>query len=94
MRLLIDKIIQPLLSEKASSRENTLNEFTIVIDKKLTKTQIIAAIEKSFGVKPLQVRTINFRKKSRRSKSGTVTQPSTFKKALIRLPEGKRIEVR
>ncbi len=94
MRLLVDKIVQPLLSEKASSKETTLNEYTIVVDKKMSKTQILAAVEKSFGVKPIQVRTVNFRKKSRKSRAGTVTQPSTFKKALIRLPEGKRIEIR
>lgn len=94
MKLLSDKIIQPLISEKSSKRETKFNEFTVVVEKKMTKTQIFVAIEKNFGVRPIAVRTVNFRKKSKRSKAGTVTQPSTFKKALIRLPEGKRIEVR
>ncbi len=93
MKLQSDIIIQPLISEKASKREQGLNEYAIVVDPKATKVEIAAAVEKLFGVKPLQVRTVNFRKKARRNKV-TQTAPKSYKKALVRLPEGKRLEIR
>ncbi len=93
MKTKADWFIQPLLSEKSSRNENLKNEFTLVVNKDITKVQIKAAVEKVFGVKPLDVRTSNFRKKSRRTRFGVVPA-SSFKKALIRLPEGKKIEVR
>ena len=93
MKTLSDKIIQPLLSEKVSSRETRFNEYAVVVDKKMTKTQIIAAVEKLFGVKPLAVRTLVFRKKTKKTRYGVIPAKS-FKKALVRLPEGKRIELK
>ena len=91
MRLLADKIIQPLLSEKSSSRENKLNEFAVVVDSSLTKTEIKSAVKQLFGVDALAVRTVTFRKKARKTRGGVLPAKS-YKKALIRLPEGKRIE--
>ena len=93
MKLLADKIIQPLLSEKGSKREAKLNEYALVVDKSMTKTEIKHAVEKLFGVKPLAVRTVVFRKKTKATKFGVVAAKS-FQKALVRLPEGKRIELK
>lgn len=93
MKLLSDKLIQPLLSEKSSIMNEQLNEYALLIDKDMTKTEVKIAVEKLFGVKPLSVRTVNFRKKSKRTRFGTVS-PKSYKKALVRLPEGKRIEMK
>lgn len=93
MKLLSDKIIQPLLSEKSSLMNEKLNEYAVLIDAKMTKTEVKKAVESLFGVKPLSVRTVVFRKKTRRTRYGVVPT-KTFKKALIRLPEGQRIELK
>lgn len=93
MRLLLDAVIQPLVTEKASHKEATLNEYAVVVDRRYTKTQIKDAIEKVFGVRPVEVRTTIFRKKMKRNRFGVV-QPKFFKKALVRLPQGKRLEVK
>ena len=93
MKTFADKIIQPLMSEKTSSRETRFNEFALVVDKKLTKTEIMKAVESLFGVKPLSVRTVVFRKKTKKTKYGVVPAKA-YKKALVRLPEGKRIELK
>jgi large subunit ribosomal protein L23 len=93
MKTFADKIIQPLLSEKSAGREARLNEFALVVDSSSTKTEIKVAIEKLFGVKPLSVRTINFRKKAKRTNHGMIPAKN-YKKALVRLPEGKRIEIK
>ncbi|NCN26826.1 50S ribosomal protein L23 [bacterium] len=93
MKLDLDAVIQPMVTEKSSQREATFNEYAVVVDKKFTKLQIKDAIEKIFGVRPLEVRTSIFRKKIKRSRYG-ITQPKSYKKALVRLPEGKRLEVK
>ena len=64
MKLLTDKIIQPLLSEKVARRESKLNEFTIVVAKEMTKPEIAKAVEQLFGVKPTAVRTAIFPRRS------------------------------
>jgi len=93
MRLQTDKIIQPLVSEKSAKQEKLLNEYSIVVDKRMTKTEILTAVEKIFGAKPIQVRTVNFRKKTKQTRYGAVPAQA-FKKAYVRMPEGKRIELK
>jgi large subunit ribosomal protein L23 len=93
MKLLADKIIQPLLSEKSAKREGKFNEYTVVVENTMTKPEIAMAVEKLFGVKPLKIRTVVFRKKVKRTRYGEVPTRA-YKKALIRLPEGKRMELK
>lgn len=93
MKTLSDLIIQPLLSEKSSACETKLNEYAVVVDKNMTKPEIAKAVELLFGVKPLSVRTIVFRKKTKQTRYGAIPAKS-YKKALIRLPEGKRFELK
>ena len=93
MRILADKIIQPYMTEKSSKAQEAKNEFAVIVDQSLTKTEIKVAVEKLFGVVPMSVRTVNFRKKFKRTKQGEVS-PKSFKKALVRLPAGKRLEIK
>jgi large subunit ribosomal protein L23 len=93
MKILTDKIIQPYLTEKSSKRQEKLNEFALIVDPSLTKSDVKEAVRKIFGLEPLSIRTIVFRKKFRRTRFGEVT-PKSYKKALIRLPEGKRLELK
>jgi ribosomal protein L23 len=93
MRTLADKIIQPMISEKASSLEAKQNIFTVLVDKNLSKVQIAKAVEAHFGVKPVAVRTVVFRKKTQKNRYTTVPA-KTYKKALVQLPEGKRLELK
>jgi large subunit ribosomal protein L23 len=64
-----------------------------LVDKKITKIEIAKAVESMFGVKPLNVRTVVFRKKTKQTRYGAIPAKS-YKKALVRLPEGKRIELK
>jgi large subunit ribosomal protein L23 len=93
MKTLEDKLIQLKMSEKAAKRQASLNEYTLVVDKLITKTEIKEAVKKVFGVNPQKVRTVIFRTKTKRTRYGTVAAKS-YKKALIRLPEGERIEIK
>lgn len=93
MKLLADKIIQPLLSEKSSLMSEKFNEYALLVDTKMTKVEVKKAVESLFGVKPLSVRTVVFRKKTKKTRYGVVPTKS-YKKALVRLPEGQRIEIK
>ena len=59
----------------------------------MTKLEVKKAVESLFGVKPLSVRTVVFRKKTKKTRYGVVPTKS-YKKALVRLPEGQRIEIK
>jgi large subunit ribosomal protein L23 len=93
MKTFADRIIQPLLSEKTTQQSEALNEYALLVDLKMTKVEIKKAVEEIFGVKPLSVRTVVFRKKVRRSKQGEIPTKA-YKKALDRLAEGQRIEIK
>ncbi len=93
MRLFSDKMIQPLVSEKSKAREDSLSEFTVVVDKKMNKIDIAKAVEKLFGVKPLAIRTAVFRKKTKNTRYGEVPTRD-YKKAMIRLAKGQRLELK
>lgn len=93
MKTFSDRIIQPMVSEKASSLEAKQNIFTVLVDRKSTKIQIAKAIEQQFGVKPLAVRTVVFRKQAKKTRYGVVPA-KVYKKALVQLPEGKRLELK
>ena len=93
MKIKSDCILQPMLTEKSTHLESKFNEFVVVVDPKMTKLDVKKAIEDNFGVRPTEVRTAIFRKKSKRNRYG-VTQPKSYKKAIVRLPEGKRLEMK
>jgi large subunit ribosomal protein L23 len=93
MRTLTDKIIQPILSEKTTLQSEKLNEYTILVDSKMSKLEVKKAVEDIFGVKPLSVRTVVFRKKTKRTRFGEVPAKA-YKKALVRLADGQRIEIK
>lgn len=93
MKTLTDKLIQPMVSEKASALEAAQNIFTVLVDAEMDKVQIAKAVEQNFGVKPVAVRTVVFRKKTKKNRYGT-TAAKSYKKALVQLPEGKRLELK
>jgi len=93
MKTLEDILIQLKLSEKTAKRQADLNEYTLVVDKLVTKIEIKNAVRKVFGVNPEKVRTVVFRTKTKRTRYGIVAAKS-YKKALVRLPQGEKIEIK
>ena len=93
MKLHFDSIIQAMVTEKSSQLEAKFNDFTLLVDRDCTKPQIRDAVEAAFGVRALSVRTLVFRKKAKRNRH-TTTSPKVFKKAILRLPEGQRLEMK
>lgn len=85
-------IKKPLHSEKSVEDRETTNSYHFRVDKKVNKIQIKEAIEKLFDVKISDVRTINRKGKIRRYKN-KVFNTSSWKKAIVTLKEGDRIDL-
>ncbi len=84
-------IVRPLVSEKAAHAE-TKGVYTFVVTKDATKTQVIAAVEQVYGVRPTQVRTVNVEGKEVRF-GRTIGRRKDWKKAIVTLPAGQTISI-
>lgn len=84
---------QVRLTEKASQLSADLGQYTFEVDRKATKHQIAAAVEKTFKVDVVRVNTQVIKGKPKRSRSGRPIKTSTIKKALVTLKAGDKIEL-
>ena len=85
-------IKSPVISEKAAIEKSTSNTYVFKVAKESTKTQIKVSIEEIFGVKVESVRVLNTKFKNKRTRFGKY-KTSTYKKAYVKLAEGKEINL-
>ena len=86
-----DIIIAPVITEKSQIAIGN-NVYTFKVSKDANKTQIKQAIEQAFGVKVIEVRTLNTKAKDKRV--GRYTgKTKTYKKAIVTLKDGNAIEI-
>lgn len=91
-----DLIRRPIISEK-----NTLlmesGQYTFEVSSKATKEQVKAAVETIFKVNVVAVNTLNVSPKEslkrRRGGRPLVGQSAGYKKAVVRLAAGQRIDI-
>ncbi len=86
-----DIILGPVITEK-SYTEQQKGVYTFKVVHNATKTQIKNEIEKHFGVKVLNVNTLNTKSKKRRVGKYT-GKTKTYKKAIVTLAQGSSIEM-
>ncbi len=86
-----DVLIKPVVSEKSYALLDE-NKYTFIVRPDANKTQIKQAVESVFGVKVLNVNTINRQGKVRRTRFGLGKRPDT-KRAIVSLAEGDRIDL-
>jgi len=87
-----DIILAPIITEKSTKIAENGNKFVFKVRTDANKVQIAQAIEKIFNVKVTKVNTINVKPKSKRV--GRYTgKTSSYKKAIITLAEGSKIEL-
>ena len=86
-----DILIAPVVSEKSYTRLDE-NKYTFIVAPHANKTQIKIAIEKVFGVKVVQVNTLNRQGKKRRTRFGYGRRPDT-KRAIVTLADGQSIDL-
>ncbi|MCA9276738.1 MAG: 50S ribosomal protein L23 [Phycisphaerales bacterium] len=83
---------KPLLTEKSTAQMESDNVYTFEVDRRASKDEIKAAVEKAYGVKVEKVTTQVRKGGSRRFRYGTVAENS-WKRAAIKVAEGQSIEL-
>lgn len=87
----LEIIKAPIITEKSSNDQSNYNKYTFKVDTKSNKTEIKEAVQKIFGVKVLEVQTINVKpKKKRVGRYSGFTKK--YKKAIITLEPGQTLE--
>ena len=88
-------LIKPIITEKATSDSELFNRYTFVVASKANKLEIKGAVEATYGVSILSVRTLNYpiQRNTKFTKKGLVTGvKSGYKKAIVQLAEGDSID--
>ncbi len=85
-------IIRPVISEKSYNLIETENQYTFQVDRRANKNQIKQAVEEAFEVSVYKVNTVNVKRKPKRQ-GLTRGRTSAWKKAVVRLAPGDRIEL-
>lgn len=84
-------ILAPVVSEKTARIAELANQVVFKVMKDANKTEVKAAVEKMFDVKVEQVRVLNVKGKTKRTKFG-LGRRNDWKKAYVRLAEGQEID--
>ena len=81
-----------LITEKSNLDREVANKYHFEVDRRANKVEIAQAVEKLFKVKITEVRVLRvIGKKKRMGK--VMGQKRSWKKAIVTLAEGNRIEV-
>lgn len=89
-------LVRPLITEKMTNISADLGKYGFIVNTNANKIQIKQAIEKKFDVHVIEVKTINHpgKIKSQFRKSGKFEgKTPRFKKAIVTLKEGEKIEL-
>jgi len=96
---LYDVILAPVVTEKTNDQAEAANTYTFIVAAGANKIEIGKAIERMWDVTVKDVRTMRYSGKPRRSFLGRMARNANtgrraaFKKAVVRLAEGDRIEL-
>ncbi len=93
MRDLYQVIKTIRLSEKATLLTELNNEYVFKVDRRANKLEIKLAVEQIFGKKVASVNTCNYRGKKKRERRADFGRTAHWKKAIVRLREGEKIDL-
>ena len=84
---------RPIITEKSTLLQQQ-GKYVFHVVSRANKMQIKEAVEKAFGVKVRHVNTLTVPEKRRRSRQrgGTEVRSKAWKKAIVTLTRGERIE--
>jgi large subunit ribosomal protein L23 len=92
-------IISPVVTEKTTEQMDSQSLYTFIVAKDANKIEIGQAVEHLWDVTVLDVRTMRYAGKMRRSLMGNLSKNArpgrrpSFKKAVVQLSEGDHIEL-
>ena len=81
------------LTEKASKLSAELGQYTFEVFRYANKHAIAEAVEQTFKVTVRRVNVQNYRGKNKKSRQGQPSTTSDFKKAIVTLKAGDKIEL-
>ncbi len=87
-----DVVLEPVVSEKSYDLIQDHNTYTFVVDKRTNKTEIKQAVQAIFGVRVVNVNTMNRKGKLKRT-GYTVGRRKDAKRALVTLAIGDSIDI-
>ena len=88
-----DILIKPLVTER-SMQEAALGRFTFQVDLDANKKQIADQVAKLFNVHPVKVQTSIVKGKTKRApRTRTYIKESPYKKAVVQLKPGEKVEL-
>ncbi len=86
-----DILKKPVISEKSMDLVQE-NKYTFLVESNANKIEIKRAVEELFKVKVEKVRTIRYKGRLKRVR-GRLGRTPGFKKAIVTLKEGNKIEI-
>jgi large subunit ribosomal protein L23 len=81
------------VTEKGTRQSDSFNAYTVVADRRASKPQIRRAVEELFKVKVVRVNTMNVGGKARRKNTKAPGRTSDWKKAIVTLKDGDKINL-
>jgi len=93
MKNLFDVIKTIHLTEKATILGEKNNEYVFKVDSRATRPEIKEAVKQLFGKTVLDVRTCNYAGKTRHRGNSKPGRDPHWKKAVVRLKAGERIDL-
>jgi len=89
-----DVIIKRIqLTEKGTALTEAQNKYLFEVSPAANKMEIKAAVEKAFGVSVAAVNTMNYRGKRKRERSMQYGRRAAWKRAVVTLEEGSKIDM-
>lgn len=87
-------IVQTIcLTEKATVLSEKFNKYVFRVSPAANKLQIKEAVEKLFGKRVVAVNTCNYAGKKRRQRTAAYGRKPHWKKAIVTLKEGEKIDL-
>jgi large subunit ribosomal protein L23 len=81
------------LTEKSNKLSAEYGQYTFEVAPNATKYTVREAVERTFKVTVMRVNIQNMPGKNKRSRQGRPSQTSDYKKAIVTLKEGDKIEL-
>jgi large subunit ribosomal protein L23 len=89
-----DQVLKHMrLTEKSNKLSANFSQYTFEVAPAATKHTVRAAVEQTFKVTVTRVNIQNVRGKNKRSRQGRPSRTSDYKKAIVTLKEGDKIEL-
>ena len=93
MNDMFDHIKTVILTEKATLLSEKHNQYVFRVSPKANKLEIKSAVEKLFKKTVLAVRTANYAGKKKRERSAHLGRRAHWKKAVVTLKAGEKLDL-